>query len=881
MNIERFTISASKRLQEAQSFAIRNGNSTFESVHLLLSILEAQDSINLEILRRLKMDETVLKSKATEILSKFPKIVWWQNQLIISWELNMVLGFADNLAKTMQDSYITEEHLFLSLIDKATSLKDLFNSEKITFNDYKKEIDNMRSGEKVTSNDAENMYESLKKYTIDLIELAKAGKIDPVIGREEEIRRTIQILSRRQKNNPVIIWDPWVGKTAIVEWIARKIVENDVPDNLKWKKIMSLDMGALIAWAKFRWEFEERLKAVLKEVEKSDWWIILFIDEVHTIVWAWAQEGWSDAGNLLKPALARGQIRVIGATTINEYRKYIEKDQALERRFQPVMVDEPNQTDAIAILRWLKDRYETFHWIKISDKAIVGAVEFSSKYIADRKLPDKAIDLIDEASASVKMTSTSKPVELDGLEKEISSLEIEKEAIKSEKNSDKIRLEEIEREVANKQESLRTKLSKWHKEKELIAKMKENKQVIENKKLEAEDFERKFDYQTVARLRYNDIPALELENENIEKELIENQSKWDSFLKDKVDLEDIASIVSKWTGIPVGKLVEQEKEKYLQLFDRLKTRVIWQNDALKLVTESIQRNKAWLSDEKKPIWSFLFLWPTWVGKTETAKALAEELFNDKNAFIRIDMSEYMESHSVSRLIGSPPGYVWHDKWWQLTELVRRKPYSVILFDEIEKASRDVFNVFLQILDDGRLTDGKWRVVNFKNTIIIMTSNIGSQEFSNEINHIWFDTESDWKDKKKPKIVRDFPKIKEKVLSHLKSHFRPEFINRIDDIIVFNALDKEILTWIVDILLQEIIELLKPKHIALNFSQKLKNYIIRVGYDPIYWARPLKRAITKHITNELSTRILSWEIMDWDVINLDIKWDRLLVNKDNL
>lgn len=878
MNIERFTISASKRLQEAQNYAISNSNSIFESAHLLQAILNANDSINVEILKRINIDVASLTAKVDEMIARLPKLSWWQWQISMSAELNLVLAYSDNLARSMQDSYITEEHLFLSLIEKATSLRDIFTSANINFKSYSDEVNSLRAWEKVTSNDAENMYESLKKYTIDLVELAKKWKIDPVIGREEEIRRTIQILSRRQKNNPVIIWDPGVWKTAIVEWIARKIVENDVPDNLKHKKIMSLDMWALIAWAKFRWEFEERLKAVLKEVEKSDWGIILFIDEVHTIVWAWAQEWSSDAGNLLKPALARWQIRVIWATTINEYRKYIEKDQALERRFQPVMVDEPTQEEAIAILRWIKDRYETFHGIKISDRAIVGAVEFSSKYIADRKLPDKAIDLIDEAASSVKMSSTSKPVELDTLEKEIRFLEIEKEAIKNEKNWDKIRLEEIEKELADKQEQLRTKLSKWQKEKDLIVKIKENKEKIDKAKLEAEDFERKFDYQAVARIRYNDIPALEKEIEDSENDLQNNQAKWESFLKDRVDIEDIATIVSKWSGIPVGKLVEEDKEKYLQLFSRLRSRVVGQDEALKLVSEAIQRNKAWLSDEKRPIGSFLFLWPTWVGKTETAKALAEELFNDKNAFIRIDMSEYMESHTVSRLIGSPPGYIGHDEWWQLTELVRRKPYSVILFDEIEKAHRDVFNIFLQILDDGRLTDGKGRTINFKNTIIIMTSNIWSQEFSSEITQIWFDVDDLWKDKKKPKVVRNFEKTKEKVLSHLNKYFKPEFINRIDDIIVFNALDKDVLVGIIDILLREVSTLLKPKHIQITFTQALKEYLIKIWYDPLYWARPLKRAITKHIMNELSTRILSWEIVEWDKIELDYRNGELKIKK---
>lgn len=856
--------------------AISNSNTVFDSAHLLMSILSSKDSINLEVLARLKIDLDAMKLKVNEILAKIPRVEWWATHITISPELNMVLAFADNLARMMQDSYITEEHLFLGLIEKALSLRDVFINAWINFNNYKKEVESMRNWEKVTSNTAENMYEALKKYTIDLVEMAKNGKIDPVIGREEEIHRTIQILSRRQKNNPVIIWDPWVGKTAIVEWIALKIVENDVPDILKGKKIMSLDMGSLIAGAKFRWDFEERLKAVLKEVEKSNWWIILFIDEVHMIVGAGNMEWSSDAGNLLKPALARWQIRVIGATTINEHRKYIEKDPALERRFQTVLIDEPSQEDAIAILRGIKDKYETFHWIKISDRAVVSAVDLSIKYINDRKLPDKAIDLIDEAASSVKMSSTSKPVELDTLEKEIRSLEIEKEALKNEKNTDS-RLEEIEKELADKQENLRTKTSKWQKEKESIQKIKENKELIEKLKNDANEFERKFDYQAVAKIRYWEIPALEKEIEKIEIDFREYQKTGNSYLKDRVDIEDIAWVVSKWTQIPVGKLIEQEKEKYLHLFERLNTRVVGQNDALKIISEAIQRNKAWLSDNKRPIGSFLFLGPTWVGKTETAKALAEEIFNDKNAFIRVDMSEYMESHTVSRLIGSPPGYVGYDEGWQLTEAVRRKPYSVILFDEIEKASRDVFNVFLQILDDGRLTDGKWRTVNFKNTIIIMTSNIGSEEFTSEVTHIWFDVDISCDNKKdEPKEKRHFAEIKEKVLGKLKKYFRPEFINRIDDIIVFNKLDKEILIWIVDILLKDITLLLKEKHIKVSFTNSLKEFIVKNGYDPIYWARPLKRAITKHIVNPLSNKLLSSEIQEWSEIELDIEREELRV-----
>jgi len=706
-----------------------------------------------------------------------------------------------------------------------------------------------------SAQDGENLEEILGKYTIDLVELAKAGKIDPVIGREEEIRRTIQILSRRTKNNPVLIGEPGVGKTAIVEGIARKIVEQDVPDTLKNKRILTLDLGALIAGAKYRGEFEERLKWVLKAVEKSEGDIILFIDEVHTIVGAGNVEGGADAGNLLKPSLARGTIKVIGATTTNEYRKYIEKDQALERRFQPVMVDEPSQEDAIAILRGLKDKYETFHGIKITDRAITGAVELSVKYIADRKLPDKAIDLIDEAASSVKMSSTSKPVELDRLEKEIRSLEIEREAIRAEKVQDPKIMEELEKNLSLKQEEFRTKLAKWQKEKDLIISVKTNKEKIESLTNEALISERNMDYTAVARLRYGEIPALEKTITEIESELREIQSKGESFLRERVDIEDIAEIIAKWTRIPVGKLVESDREKYLHLFENLRTRVIGQDEALRLVAEAIQRNKAGLSDPEKPIGSFLFLGPTGVGKTETAKVLAEELFNNSQAFIRIDMSEYGEAHSVARLIGSPPGYVGHEEWGQLTELVRRKPYSVILFDEIEKAHRDVFNVFLQILDDGRLTDGKGRTVSFKNTIIIMTSNVGSRLIE---------------------TTTDKTELTKGIMSELKWFFRPEFLNRIDDIVVYNPLSEAILSGIVDILLRDVTALLAEKHITVQYDESLKKELLLEWYEQEFWARPLKRAITRLVINPLSTLVLSGEIGEWSDITLATKEGRLIV-----
>ncbi len=864
MNTERYTISASKRLEEAQNLAIQQSNPALESIHLLSSILGSNESINRELLGRVGADVELFAKRSAEQLDKLPKASG-QSWITLSGELNTVIVYADTLAKTMQDSYITEEHLFLALIEKAKSLDDIFKTFSITFAVYKKEVEALRGGEKVTSNDAENLYEALKKYTIDLVEMAKKGKIDPVIGREEEIHRTIQILSRRTKNNPVLIGDPWVGKTAIVEGIARKIVEGDVPDVLKNKRILTLDLGALIAGAKYRGEFEERLKSVLKEVEKSDGGIILFIDEVHTIVGAWNQEGSADAGNLLKPALARGAIKVIGATTINEYRKYIEKDQALERRFQQVMVDEPTITDAIAILRGIKDKYETFHGIKITDRAIVAAVELSVKYIPDRKLPDKAIDLIDEAAASVKMSSTSKPIELDKLEKEIRSLEIEREAVKAEKVQDAKIMNELEKTLAEMQEQFRTKLSKWQREKDLIISVKTNKEKIEALKNQALELERDADYAGVARIRYGEIPVLEKAIESVEQELGEIQKKGESFLREKVDIEDIATIIAKWTRIPVGKLVEGEGEKYLHLFERLASHVVGQDKALKLVSEAIARNKAGLSDPEKPIGSFLFLGPTGVGKTETARALAEELFNDPHAMIRIDMSEYGEAHTVARLIGSPPGYIWHEEGGQLTEAVRRKPYSVILFDEVEKAHRDVFNVFLQILDDGRLTDGKWRTVSFKNAIIIMTSNVGTHlisSLSSERRGAGGEVEN--------------PELTKGIMSELKNYFRPEFLNRIDDIVVYNPLSEGVLSGIIDILLQDVTRLLAEKHITVTYDESLKNSLIATGYDREFGARPLKRAITRMVINPLSTMILSGELTEGMSIKLGIQNDKLIL-----
>ena len=708
----------------------------------------------------------------------------------------------------------------------------------------------------------EKSKDSLKKYWIDLVEKAKAWKIDPVIWREEEIRRAIQILSKT-KNNPVLIWDPWVWKTAIVEWIAKKIAENDIPDNLIWKKIISLDMWALLAWAMYKWEFEERFKSVIKEVEKSEWEIILFIDEIHTIVGAWNAEWQNDAWNLLKPSLARWELHLIWATTINEYRKYIEKDPALERRFASVMVDEPNKNDTLAILRGIKDKYEAHHWIKITDSAIETAVDLAIKYISDRKLPDKAIDLMDEAMSSVKLNSISKPVELDKIEKEIRNLKIEFEAKKSEKISES-ELKNLEEKIFQMQKKSEEIEKSWKFEKDILTEIKQNREKIDSLKSKAIFFEREWNLWEVARIRYGEIPELEKNISTNEAKMKELEKSGKNFLKNKVDKNDIAAIIAKWTWIPASKLIESEKQKLLNLENILSQEVIWQKEAIDAISNAIRRARAWLSDDSKPIWSFLFLWPTWVGKTQTAKALAKALFDDEKNMIRIDMSEYMEKHSVSRLVWAPPWYIWYEEGWQLTEAVRRKPYSVILFDEVEKAHKDVFNILLQVLDDGRLTDGKWRIVNFKNTIIILTSNIWSYKIQEMTNQ--------WK---------NYDEIFEALQDDLKAHFRPQFLNRLDDVILFHPLWKEIILWIVDNLLDEFKNKLKEKNISISFWEKIKDFLINVWYDKDFGARPLKRAITKHILNNISSKIISWEIKEWDTFELDIDDNKNIIVKKGI
>ncbi len=698
---------------------------------------------------------------------------------------------------------------------------------------------------------------ALEVFGRDLTQSARDGNMDPIIGRESEIRRTMQILSRRTKNNPVLVGDPWVGKTAIVEWLAQLIIKGEVPDMLRDKQLIELDMGALMAWAKYRGEFEERLKAVLHELEEADGWVILFIDELHTIVWAGKADGAMDMGNMLKPALARWKVRVIGATTLNEYRQYIEKDAALERRFQPVMVDEPTKEDAVAILRWIKDRYESHHGVRITDDAVVAAVDLWIKYIADRRLPDKAIDLIDEAAASVKMWVTSMPEQLAKIEKNMRTLEIEKWALKLEKwTKDKERIKEIDMQLQDLHDQFTKGKQAWEHDKTLLVKAKQIKEDIMKLTHEADIAEKATDYGKVAEIRHGTIPSLEKELIALEKTLEEAQQAWTVTVKDRVEAEDIAAIISRWTWIPIQKLIASEKEKLLQLEEYLGNIVKWQDQAIWVVSHAIRRAKAWLKDPSRPIGSFLFLWPTWVGKTELAKALATFLFNNEKALIRLDMSEYMEQHAVSKLIGSPPWYIGYEEWGQLTEQVRRKPYSVLLFDEVEKAHPDVFNMLLQMLDDGHLTDSKWRTVNFKNTIIILTSNLGAHKIMEELQGV----------KDESLLAEKRVALEKNILHDLQGHFRPEFLNRLDDIIVFNPIGDRILQQIVQLQLQRLAELLEQeKEITLSVSDDAAAFLGRVWLDPVFGARPLKRTIQRYLLDKISSIILEWHITSSDSI----------------
>ena len=849
---QNFTQKSFEAISEANNFAIRYRHSDIKVEHLMLALVGQMDGLIPSMLKKMGIDTTDMIRKIESKLESFPKIEGGNSEPRANSELNRVLVGARDIAKKMGDSYISTEHLFLASYDNNSFLKDYGINKK----QFETVLENVRGGRKIMTDNPESTYEALDKFGKDLVELARKGKLDPIIGRDNEIRRAIQILSRRNKNNPILIGEPGVGKTAIAEGIAQRILKGDVPENLKDKTIFSLDMGALVAGAKYRGEFEERLKAVLEEIEKSEGRIILFIDEVHNIVGAGKTEGSMDAGNLLKPMLARGEIKVIGATTIDEYRKYIEKDAALERRFQPVMVDEPTVEDTISILRGLKEKFEIFHGIRITDNAIVTAATMSDRYINDRFLPDKAIDLIDEAAAKVKTEINSMPTELDEVTRRVMQLEIEKVALEKEKDqASKDRLVTLEKELAELNEKKAAFKAQWESEKQEVEKIQNINTEIEKVKLQIADAQRKNDYNKLAELQYGKLPALEKQRADEEEKAKNQNPDTNKLLKQEIDSEEIAEIVGKWTGIPVSKLLQGEREKILHLAEQMMKRVIGQDEAITTISDTIIRSRAGLKDPNRPIGSFIFLGPTGVGKTYLTKTLAFNLFDDESNIIRIDMSEYMDKFSTTRLIGAPPGYVGYEEGGQLTEAVRRKPYSVILFDEIEKAHPDVFNILLQLLDDGRLTDGKGKVVDFKNTIIIMTSNIGSE------------------------IILEDPQVseptKEAVLNEMKHRFKPEFLNRIDDIIVFKALGKESVKNIISLILDEINDKLKEQYIKIEFTDKALDYIVNEAYDPAYGARPLKRFVQKDIETNLSKMILSNEVPENSTVVLDSDGEKLI------
>ena len=862
MDFQKFTIKAQEVLQQAQEIAEKNGNQAIETGHLLKAILLQDKDVTPYLFGKLAVKQPILEMALDRILETYSKVEG--GQVYLSQNANRVLNNALNELSKFGDDYVSIELIVYALVDSSDSIGSLLKDNKITKTALKQAIMDLRKGEKVTSNSQENTYQSLEKYAKNLNELAKSGKLDPVIGRDDEIRRVLQILTRRTKNNPILIGEPGVGKTAIAEGIAHRIVDGDVPENLKSKVVFSLDMGALIAGAKYKGEFEERLKAVIKEVIHAEGEIILFIDEIHTLVGAGGGEGAMDAANILKPALARGELRAVGATTLNEYQKYFEKDKALVRRFQTVLVDEPSNEDAISILRGIKEKYENHHKVLIKDAAIISAVELSQRYITDRQLPDKAIDLIDEAASKVRMEINSKPEELDELERKILQLEIERAALKRENDTKKIEL--LEKDLANLTEQRDAFRAKWQAERDIVDSIQKNKEAIENFKIEAEQAERSGDYGKVAEIRYGKIKEIEAILEKDKSRLAEVHAN-SKMIKEEVDSEEIAEVVSKWTGIPVTKMMESEISKLLRLEDELRKRVVGQEEAIEAISDAVRRSRAGLQDARKPIGSFIFLGTTGVGKTELAKALAEFLFNDENAMTRIDMSEYQEKHSVSRMVGAPPGYVGYEEGGQLTEAVRRRPYSIVLLDEIEKAHPDVFNVLLQVLDDGRLTDNKGRVVNFKNTIIIMTSNLGS-----DVIHEKFDTA------KPADLEKVAESAKIEVMELLRQRIRPEFLNRIDETIMFLPLTKENVREIVTIQLEILRKQLKEKEIKLVITDDAFNFIAETGYDPYFGARPVKRVIQKNVLNELSKALLSGTIDRTQNVVMDIFDGKIVFRK---
>jgi len=854
MNLNNFTIKSQEAVQQAVQLATANGQQAIENGHLLKAILEVDENVTPFLLKKLNVNLQMLEKALDSIINGYPKVSG--GQPVLSAHAGQALAKASNFLREFGDEYVSIEHLLLGILSVKDTISQLLKDNGVTEKDLKTAIHELRKGAKVTSQSAEDTYNALGKYAIHLNKQAQNGKLDPVIGRDEEIRRVLQILSRRTKNNPILVGEPGVGKTAIAEGLAHRIINGDVPENLKTKQIYSLDMGALIAGAKYKGEFEERLKSVVKEVISSEGEIILFIDEIHTLVGAGAGEGAMDAANILKPALARGELRAIGATTLNEFQKYFEKDKALERRFQKVMVDEPSAEDAISILRGIREKYETHHKVRIKDEAIIAAVELSQRYINDRFLPDKAIDLMDEAASKLRMQINSMPIELEEVERKVRQLEIEREGIKRE--NDKEKLEQLNREIAELNDKRADLKAKWQGEKEVVEGIQKVKEQIEQFKFEAEQAERNGDYGKVAEIRYGKIKEAEGKLKDFEKKLAVLQKDGRQMIKEEVDSEDIAGVISAWTGIPVSRMLQSEREKLLHLEDELHKRVVGQEEAIVAIADAVRRSRAGLQDSKKPIGSFIFLGTTGVGKTELAKALAEFLFNNENAMTRIDMSEYQERHAVSRLVGAPPGYVGYDEGGQLTEAVRRKPYSVILLDEIEKAHPDVFNILLQVLDDGRLTDNKGRTVNFKNTIIIMTSNMGSHliqenfEKMNELN--------------KDEVLA---RTKLEVFDLLKKNIRPEFLNRIDEVIMFNPLTREDVLRIVELQFRNIERMLGQNGIRITATPEALNWLAELGYDPQFGARPVKRVMQKQVLNELSKQILAGKVEKDSDIVLDV------------